>query len=197
MKPKIERLYRIQSNLVSKLVSDAEVILNDDNNRNETEAGKLLLRAQRGLPKHSKLAKVLSEPSYKKLVQVTELEFLREKAKNMHVIDDELYFVIDEKNNTIDLTEKGREELASGTGMEKEYFILPDLGTEISKFENDPNLTLEEKIKKKDILYQKYSESSDRIHTLNQLLKAYTLFEKDDEYVITEEGLYLKKMMSM
>src|SRR3989339_2248511 len=188
MKPKIERLYRIQSNLVSKLVSDAEVILNDDNNRNETEAGKLLLRAQRGLPKHSKLAKVLSEPSYKKLVQVTELEFLREKAKNMHVIDDELYFVIDEKNNTLDLTEKGREELAKGTGMEKEYFILPDLGTEISKFENDANLTLEEKIKKKDVLYQKYSESSDRIHTLNQLLKAYTLFEKDVEYVITEEG---------
>src|SRR3989339_684333 len=188
MKPKIERLYRIQSNLVSKLVSDAEAILNDDNNKNETEAGKLLLRAQRGLPKHSKLAKVLSEPTYKKLVQTTELEFLREKAKNMHIIDDELYFVIDEKNNTIDLTEKGREELAKGTGMEKEYFILPDLGTEISKFENDANLTLEEKIKKKDVLYQKYSESSDRIHTLNQLLKAYTLFEKDVEYVITEEG---------
>src|SRR3989339_310877 len=188
MKPKIERLYRIQSNLVSKLVSDAEAILNDENNKNETEAGKLLFRAQRGLPKHSKLAKVLSEPSYKKLVQTTELEFLREKAKNMHIIDDELYFVIDEKNNTIDLTEKGREELAKGTGMEKEYFILPDLGTEISKFENDANLTLEEKIKKKDVLYQKYSESSDRIHTLNQLLKAYTLFEKDVEYVITEEG---------
>jgi len=188
MKPKIERLYRIQSNLVSKLVSDAEAILNDDNNKNETEAGKLLLRAQRGLPKHSKLAKVLSEPTYKKLVQTTELEFLREKAKNMHIIDDELYFVIDEKNNTLDLTEKGREELAKGTGMEKEYFILPDLGTEISKFENDANLTLEEKIKKKDVLYQKYSESSDRIHTLNQLLKAYTLFEKDVEYVITEEG---------
>jgi preprotein translocase subunit SecA len=188
MKPKIERLYRLQSNLVSKLVSDAEAILNDDNNRNEAEAGKLLLRAQRGLPKHSKLAKILSEPSYKKLVQATELEFLREKAKNMHIIDDELYFVIDEKNNTIDLTEKGREELARGTGMEKDYFVLPDLGTEISKFENDPNLSLEEKIKKKDILYQKYSESSDRIHTLNQLLKAYTLFEKDVEYVITEEG---------
>jgi preprotein translocase subunit SecA len=188
MKPKIERLYRIQSNLVSKFVSDAEAILNDENNKNETEAGKLLLRAQRGLPKHSKLAKVLSEPTYKKLVQVTELEFLREKAKNMHVIDDELYFVIDEKNNTLDLTEKGREEISKGTGMEKEYFVLPDLGTEISKFENDPNLTPEEKIKKKDVLYQKYSESSDRIHTLNQLLKAYTLFEKDVEYVITEEG---------
>lgn len=188
MKPRIERLHRLQSNLVSKLVSDAEAMLNDENNKNETEAGKLLLRAQRGLPKHSKLAKVLSEPSYKKLVQTTELEFLREKAKNMHIIDDELYFVIDEKNNTLDLTEKGREELAKGTGMEKDYFVLPDLGTEISKFENDPNLTSEEKIKKKDLLYQKYSESSDRIHTLNQLLKAYTLFEKDVEYVITEEG---------
>ncbi len=188
MKPRIERLYRIQSNLISKFVSDAETILNDENNKNFTEAGKLLLRAQRGLPKHSKLAKVLSEPSYKKLVQDTELEFLREKAKNMHIIDDELYFVIDEKNNTIDLTEKGREELAKGTGMEKDYFILPDLGTEISKFENDHNLAPEEKLKKKDLLYQKYSESSDRIHTLNQLLKAYTLFEKDVEYVITEEG---------
>ncbi len=188
MKPRIERLHRLQSNLVSKLVSDAEAILNDENNKSEIEAGKLLLRAQRGLPKHSKLAKVLSEPTYKKLVQTTELEFLREKAKNMYIIDDELYFVIDEKNNTLDLTEKGREELAKGTGMEKDYFVLPDLGTEISKFENDPNLTAEEKIKKKDMLYQKYSESSDRIHTLNQLLKAYTLFEKDVEYVITEEG---------
>jgi len=188
MKPRIERLHRLQSNLVSKLVSDAEAILNDENNKSEIEAGKLLLRAQRGLPKHSKLAKVLSEPTYKKLVQSTELEFLREKAKNMYIIDDELYFVIDEKNNTLDLTEKGREELAKGTGMEKDYFVLPDLGTEISKFENDPNLTAEEKIKKKDMLYQKYSESSDRIHTLNQLLKAYTLFEKDVEYVITEEG---------
>lgn len=188
MKPRIERLYRLQSNLVSKIVTEAEALLNNSNNSNPTEAGKLLLRAQRGLPKHSKLAKVLSEPANKKLVQETELEFLREKAKNMHIIDDELYFVIDEKNNTIDLTEKGREELAKGTGMEKDYFVLPDLGTEISKFENDPNLSPEEKIKKKDLLYQKYSESSDRIHTINQLLKAYTLFEKDVEYVVTEDG---------
>lgn len=188
MKPRIERLYRLQSNLVSKIVTDAEAMLNDGSSPNLTEAGKLLLRAQRGLPKHSKLAKILSEPAYKKLVQETELEFLREKAKNMHIIDDELYFVIDEKNNTIDLTEKGREELAKGTGMERDYFVLPDLGTEISKFENDPNLTPEEKLKKKDQLYQKYSESSDRIHTINQLLKAYTLFEKDVEYVVTEEG---------
>ncbi len=106
----------------------------------------------------------------------------------MHIIDDELYFVIDEKSNQIDLTEKGREELAKGSGFEKEYFVLPDLGYEISKFENDETISLEEKVKRKDVLYKKYSEASDRIHTLNQLLKAYTLFEKDVEYVITEEG---------
>ncbi|MCC7092950.1 MAG: SEC-C domain-containing protein [Ignavibacteriaceae bacterium] len=121
-------------------------------------------------------------------MQETELEYLREKAKNMYIIDDELYFVIDEKNNSIELTEKGREELAQGSGMEKDFFILPDLGTEISKFENDPDLSEQEKIQKKDVLYSKYSEASERIHTLHQLLKAYTLFDKDVEYVVTEDG---------
>lgn len=186
MKPRVERLHRAQTNLVAKFVQEAEASLNGNGETNE--AGVLLLRAYRGLPKSNKLAKVLSEPSYKKLLLATELEYLREKGKNMHIIDDELYFVIDEKNNTIDLTEKGREELAKGSGMEKDFFILPDLGTEVSKFENDPMLSPEEKVKKKDVLYHKYSESSDRIHTIHQLLKAYTLFEKDVEYVITEEG---------
>ncbi len=187
MKPKVEKLYRSQSNLVAKLVQEAEEMLKN-NGETSREAGILILRAYRGLPKSNRLQKVLSEPSYKKLMQTTELEFLREKAKNMHVIDDELYFVIDEKNNTIDLTEKGREELAKGSGIEKDFFILPDLGTEVSKFENDPDISEEEKIQRKDALYKKYSESSDRIHTIHQLLKAYTLFEKDVEYVITEEG---------
>ncbi|HEX7358197.1 MAG TPA: preprotein translocase subunit SecA [Ignavibacteriaceae bacterium] len=186
MKPRIERLYRLQKNLVATLVQQAEEMLNDGGN--ETEAGVLLFRAQRGLPKNNKLAKVFSEPSNKRLVQSTEMEYLREKGKNMHIIDDELYFVIDEKSNQIDLTEKGREELAKGSGFEKEYFVLPDLGYEISKFENDDTMSLEEKVKRKDALYKKYSEASDRIHTLNQLLKAYTLFEKDVEYVVTDEG---------
>ena len=186
MKPRIERVYRLQKNLVANLVQQAEEMLNGG--KNENEAGVLLFRAQRGLPKNNKLAKMLSEPSNKKLVQSTEMEYLREKAKNMYIIDDELYFVIDEKSNQIDLTEKGREELAKGSGFEKEYFVLPDLGYEISKFENDETISLEEKVKRKDVLYKKYSEASDRIHTLNQLLKAYTLFEKDVEYVITEEG---------
>ncbi|HEX9739717.1 MAG TPA: preprotein translocase subunit SecA, partial [Ignavibacteriaceae bacterium] len=187
MKPKVEKLHRLQTNFVAKLVQEAEDMLKR-NGETDREAGILLLRAYRGLPKSNKLSKVLSEPAYKKLMQSTELEFLREKAKNMHVIDDELYFVIDEKNNTIDLTDKGREELAKGSGMEKEFFVLPDLGTEVSKFENDSSISEEEKINRKDALYKKYSESSDRIHTINQLLKAYTLFEKDVEYVITEEG---------
>ena len=189
MKPKVEKLYRLQTNFVSKIVQEAESLINGDGEKaDSSEAGILLLRASRGLPKHSRLAKILSEPENKKLVHSTEMEFLREKAKNMHIIDDELYFVIDEKNNTIDLTEKGREELAKGSGMEKNFFILPDLGTEISKLENDESISPEEKIKSKDLLYHNYSESSDRIHTIHQLLKAYTLFEKDDEYVITEEG---------
>ncbi len=188
MKPRVEKLYRLQSNLVAKFVQEAEDFLNTDGKGNDNQAGIQLLRAYRGLPKNNKLAKVLSNPECKKLMQSTEMEYLREKAKNMYIIDDELYFVIDEKNNTIDLTEKGREELAKGTGMEKDYFILPDLGTEISKLEHDDSLTEEDKIKKKDTLYNRYSESSDRIHTIHQLLKAYTLFEKDDEYVVTEEG---------
>jgi preprotein translocase subunit SecA len=187
MKPKIESLFRKQKNLVASLVQEAEKLLNDDGAGN-IEAGVALFRAYRGLPKSNRLAKVFSEPSNKRLMETTELEYLREKGKNMHIIDDELYFVIDEKNNTIDLTDKGREELAKGSREGKDYFVLPDLGIEVSKFENDPALSDEDKIKKKDVLYHRYSEASDRIHTLHQLLKAYTLFEKDDEYVVTEDG---------
>jgi len=188
MKPKVERLVKLQSAFVAKIVQDAESLLNSEDKANITEAGIQLFRAYRGLPKSNRLSKVLSEPGNKKLMQETEMEFLREKAKNMYVIDDELFFVVDEKNNTLDLTEKGREELARGSGIEKDFFILPDLGTEISKFENDSSLSETEKIKKKDALYQHYSVASERIHTIHQLLKAYTLFEKDVEYVITEDG---------
>jgi preprotein translocase subunit SecA len=188
MKPRVEKLYRLQSNFVAKIVQEAEDILTSGEKDKENQAGLLLLRAYRGLPKNNKLSKVLSEPTYKKLLQSAEMEYLREKAKNMYIVDDELYFVIDEKNNTIDVTEKGREELAKGSGMEKDFFVIPDLGLEISKLEHDETLTEEQKIKKKELLYSHYSESSDRIHTIHQLLKAYTLFEKDDEYVITEDG---------
>ncbi|MGA8265066.1 MAG: preprotein translocase subunit SecA, partial [Ignavibacteriaceae bacterium] len=188
MKPKVDRLYRLQTSLTAKLVQEAEELLQSGDKGSIREAGIQLLRAYRGLPKSKRITKVLSDANNKKLMQDTEMDFLREQAKHMHIIDDELYFAIDEKNNTIDLTDKGREELSKGSGMEKDYFILPDLGTEMSHLENDTSLNEQDLIKKKDELYARYSESSDRIHTIHQLLKAYTLFEKDDEYVITEDG---------
>ncbi|MCB0732116.1 MAG: preprotein translocase subunit SecA [Ignavibacteriae bacterium] len=186
MKPKVERLFRKQSSLVASIVQDAEKLLNDGGDKEQ--AGINLLRAHRGFPKNKKLAKLFSEPEYKKLMSTTELEFLREKEKRMPEIDEELFFAIDEKNNSINLTEKGREELAVGSSEGKEFFVLPDLGTESVKIDSDENLSAEEKLKKKDELYHLYSERMDRIHTINQLLKAYSLFEKDDEYVITEDG---------
>jgi preprotein translocase subunit SecA len=188
MKPRIERLFRKQSNFVASIVKEAEELLKTDDSKNREKAGVLLLRAHRGFPKNKALLKLFAEPEYKKLMHQTELEFLKENAKRMPEIDEELYFAIEERNNQIDLTEKGREELASGSREGKEFFVLPDLGTEIGKIENDNTLTVEEKLRKKDELYHIYTERSDVIHTLNQLLKAYTLFEKDDEYVITEEG---------
>ena len=189
MKPPIERLFRKQQGLVATLVQEAENLLkNETDKETRHKAGISLLRAHRGYPKHKRLMKFLSDPEIKRLLEETELEFLREKEKRMPEIDEELYFAIDEKHNTIDLTDKGRELLAEGSSEEKEYFILPDLGTEISKLENDTTLSEEEKKVKKDELYQVYSERSDRIHTLNQLLKAYSLFEKDGEYVVTEDG---------
>ena len=188
MKPRVERLFRKQSNLVATIVKEAEQLLQSEQNKDRERAGMLLLRAHRGFPKNKALMKLLAEPEYKKLLQQTELDFLRENSKRMPEIDEELYFSIEEKNNQIDLSEKGREELAIGSFEGKEFFVLPDLGTEISKLENNSSLSEEEKIRKKDELYHTYTERSDRIHTLNQLLKAYSLFEKDVEYVITEEG---------
>lgn len=188
MKPRVERLFRKQSTLAASLVKEAEQLLQTGDSKDREKAGVALLRAHRGFPKNKALLKLFAEPEYKKLMQQTELEFLRENAKRMPEIDEELYFAIDERLNQIDLTEKGREELAQGSGEGKQFFVIPDLGTEISKIENDSSISDEEKIRKKDALYHLYSERSDTIHTINQLLKAYTLFEKDDEYVITEEG---------
>jgi len=188
MKPRVERLIKKQSALVANLCAQAETLLATQDSKDLEQAGIALLRAHRGFPKSKKLLKMLSEPEVKKLLQKTELEFLRENAKHMPEIDEELYFAIEERNNSIDLTEKGREELAMGSSEGKQFFVLPDLGTEISKMENDSSLTPEDLIAKKDTLYKVYSERSDVLHTLNQLLKAYTLFEKDNEYVVTEDG---------
>ncbi|MEK9138705.1 MAG: preprotein translocase subunit SecA, partial [Bacteroidota bacterium] len=146
-----------------------------------------LLRAHRGLPKNGRLLKLFSEPSNKKLMQEAEVDFLRDQSRRMHEIDDELYFIIDERNHSIDLSEKGREFLATSQA-DKDMFLMPDLGTELSILENDPALSYDQKQAKKDELHALYAGRSDRIHTVQQLLRAYALYEKDDEYVVTEDG---------
>jgi preprotein translocase subunit SecA len=185
LKPNIERLVNSQKMFISKAVADAEELLKQEGK--EDEAGVLLLRASRGLPKHPKLMKMLSEPSNKKLVQQTENEYLRDQSSRMHEIDDELYYAIDEKNHQINLTEKGRTYLMPMVG-DKDFFVLPDLGAQYSVLENDPNLTPEQRQQKKDELNLIYSERSDRIHTATQLLRAYSLYAKDDEYVVSDDG---------
>jgi len=184
MKPKVERLVNAQKNFVTKIVAEAEQLLAEGK---EQEAGVQLLRAYRGLPKHKRLTKLLSEPANKKLMQQTEMEYLRDQARRMHEIDDELYYAIDERDHTINLTEKGRELLA-GSSNDKDFFVLPDVGTEIANIENDPSLTPAQKQQKKDELNLQYAEKSDRIHTVTQLLRAYSLYEKDDEYVVSDDG---------
>ncbi len=186
MKPHVERLMNAQKNLVAKILADAEQLLQQGKTE---DAGVLLLRAQRGLPKSNKLLKLLSEPANKTLVQNTEKIYLRDQENRMHEIDDELYFSIDEKSHAIDLTEKGRESLAqSYPGRDKDLFVIPDIGTEYSHIENDAVYTPEQKQHQKDRVNKLFAERSDRIHTILQLLKAYCLYEKDDEYVVSDDG---------
>lgn len=184
MKPRVERLVNAQRTFVTKIVAEAEQYLAEGKNE---EAGVQLLRAFRGLPKHAKLMKMLSEPGNKRLMQQTEMEYLRDQARRLHEIDDELYYAIDEKDHSINLTDKGRDVMMSA-GADKNFFILPDVGSEIATIENDQSLSAGQKQEKKDELNLLYSERSDKIHTVTQLLRAYSLYEKDDEYVVTDDG---------
>ncbi|MBI5476937.1 MAG: preprotein translocase subunit SecA [Ignavibacteriales bacterium] len=184
MKPRVDRLVNAQRNYITNIVAEAEKFLEAGK---ETEAGVQILRAYRGLPKHKKLTKILSEPANKKLMQQTEMEYLRDQSRRMHEIDDELYYAIDERDHTITLTEKGRD-ILSGTSNDKDFFVIPDVGTEIAAIENNSQLPEEKKQLMKDELNLRYAERSDRIHTVTQLLRAYSLYEKDDEYVVTDDG---------
>lgn len=191
--PRIKRIVDAQKQLVAKMTGEAETILNKGDAATKDEmayAGVCLLRSQRGFPKNKKLMKLFSEASNKTLMQVTENEYLRDNAKRMPEIDDELYFAIDEKQHTIDLTEKGREFLTSGL-EDKDFFVLPDMGTEISNIENDEEMSPEDKQAKKDKLAELYSQRSDSLHTVQQLLKAYSLYEKDVEYVVQDNKVMI------
>jgi preprotein translocase subunit SecA len=136
------------------------------------------------MAKNKRLMKLLSDGEMLRLMQTTELEYMRDSSRNMHIIDDELYFVIEEKNHQIDLTDKGRDILAAG-GTDRDLFILPDIATELSQMDVD-NISAEEKQKRKDQLTVTYADRSDRLHTISQLLRAYTLYEKDVEYVVQD-----------
>lgn len=187
MKPKVERLVRAQQNLVGKLLADAERYLTEKEKAAkdwEFQAGLALLRAKRGQPKNKKYLKLIGEPGNMRLMQTVENEFLKDNARDMHKVDEELFFAIDERFHTIDLTEKGRN-FMTGETQAADMFVLPDIGTELVKIQQE-NLTEAEKQQKKDELYRLYSERSERIHNVSQLLKAYSLYERDDEYVVQD-----------
>jgi preprotein translocase subunit SecA len=184
IKPWIEQLVRAQQNLVASYLGDAEKILKDK--PNDFDAGLALLRVKRGQPKNNRFIKMLSQTGIGKLIQTVENEYLKDNSSRMHEVDDELFYAVDEKANTIDLTEKGREFLSKLSHQDRDLFLLPDVGSEIATIEADKNLQPSDKIRKKDEVYRLYSERSESLHTIGQLLKAYTLFAKDDEYVVQD-----------
>ena len=184
-KPIIERLYNAQKMMVAEMLTKAKKLLAENPDPKPTDEGPmLLLRAHRGLPKNKALVKFLSEQGIKQILLKTEAFFMQEQNRNMHIIDDELYFVIEEKLNTVDIMDKGIE-LVSRNAEEAKLFIMPDVGAEIAELEK-LNLDPKEKLERKNEIYRNFSIASERIHTIHQLLKAYTMFEKDVEYVIID-----------
>ncbi|HHC81166.1 MAG TPA: preprotein translocase subunit SecA, partial [Flavobacteriia bacterium] len=183
LKPKVDSIVKIQRTFLVGVLAEAKKLIAEGNTK---EGGFHLLRVFRGLPKNKALIKFLSQEGIKQLLQKTENFYMQDNNREMPKIDEALYFVIDEKNNSIELTDKGIEYLSGD--KDDDFFVLPDIGVEIAKIEKE-GLSPEEKAAKKDELYRDFSIKSERIHTLNQLLKAYTLFEKDVEYVIMEDKI--------
>ncbi len=183
LKPRIERLVNTQKAFINGVLNEAKKAVAAGNIGVE-DGGLALLRAHRGLPKNKALIKFLSEGSNRQVLAKTENYYMQEQSKNMPKVDAELYFVIDEKNNQVELTEKGIE-LITASGEDPNFFIMPDVGTEVAEIEKS-SLSPEEKLAKKEELMRDFSVKSERIHSVNQLLKAYTLFERDDEYIIDD-----------
>jgi preprotein translocase subunit SecA len=185
LKPRILRLVEAQKKICHQYLTDAKRLIKEGKTgEKEGEGGYALYAAYRGLPGNSALIKYLSEAGTKQILQATENFYLGEQQKHMPEVDKNLYFTIDEKNNSVELTEKGIE-LITGVGEDPTFFVIPDMGSVIAEIENS-GLSSEEKIKRKEALVQEYSEKSERIHSVSQLLKAYTLFEKDVDYVVMD-----------
>jgi preprotein translocase subunit SecA len=181
LKPRIERLVNAQKTYLNTQLVEAKKLIGE---KNEQDGGLALFRFYRGLPKNKALIKYLSEPGIRQILQKTENFYMQDQSKEMHKVDAELFFVIDEKNNQIELTEKGIE-LITKSGEDPHFFVLPDVGSKIAEIEKQTGNELK-KAEEKESLMQEYSVKSERIHSVNQLLKAYTLFDRDIEYIIDE-----------
>tara|TARA_B100000941_G_scaffold288946_1_gene266921 strand:+ start:372 stop:3449 length:3078 start_codon:yes stop_codon:yes gene_type:complete len=181
-KKSVENVIRKQMSLVNSMLTDIEALLETDNYK----AGEILLTAQRGMPKHKRLLKLYQLKGTKKLIHKVENDYLRDKK--LHEIDEKLLFSIEEKSGIIDLTEKGREVLSPSNS---ENFIIPDLGEEFHNIDQNKSFTSKEKIQKKEEVQSLHAERSDRIHAINQLLKAYTLFEKDVDYIVQDKKVLI------
>ena len=185
LKPRVERLMRQQQRLVNNFLAEAKKNLNSDKKEDAKAAGLALFRCHRGLPRHKALIKYLSEPGVKAAMLKTEAFYLADKGKNMHIADDEMFFTIDEKNNQVELTDKGRE-LITQQGEDANLFVMPDVAVVLNEIDQDATLSEDEKVRKKDQLAREFAEKSERLHTINQLVKAYALFEKEIEYIVAE-----------
>ncbi len=185
-KPNVERVYNAQRQLVTGLLADAKKMMASDDQETVKEGTLRLYRAFKGLPKYKPLIKYLSEEGVKNAMLKTEAYYMQDNNREMPIVTDPLYFIIDEKNNTVEMTDKGIDVLTKGTD-DPEFFILPDIAAQLSAVTNEP-LTDEEKTNKKDELLANYSVKAERVHTVTQLLKAYTLFNRDDEYIVDAEG---------
>jgi preprotein translocase subunit SecA len=186
LKPKIENLVNLQRQLANGFLTEAKRLIKEGNTK---DGGFNLLRAYRSLPKNKALIKFLSEEGIKQLLQKTENQYMSDNNREMPKVDEALYFVIEEKNNQVELSDNGIKYLSSGTADEH-FFVLPDIGTEIARIEK-LNLAKDVEAEEKEKLFQDFSIKSERIHTLTQLLKAYTLFEKDVEYVIMDNKVLI------
>ncbi len=182
IKPWIEQLVRAQQHLVASYLTEAEKLMKVK--PSDPAAGLALLRVKRGQPKNTRYIKMLSQQGVAKLVQGTENEYLKDNSSQMHEVDDALYYAVDEKAATIDLTDKGREFLSKLSHQDSDIFMLPDVGSEVAIIESDTSVAVADKVQKKDAVYRLFADRSERLHNISQLLKAYSLFERDDEYVV-------------
>lgn len=183
LKPRIARIMDQQKQIVNKIFNEAKALI-AEGDLSDTGGGMALLRAHRGLPRYTPLIRYLSEEGSKQILLKTEGRYLQDNQKDMPKVDEPLLFTIDEKNNSVSLTDKGIE-LITASGEEKDFFVIPDLGTEFGRVDKS-ELSQQEKLKKKNDIMQNFREKSERLHVVTQLLKAYTLFEKDIQYVVMD-----------